>query len=186
MTGQTIFFVLLGVWISFDTFILITRDGRQRLPVAERVSKFIMVGAIVLGMALPITLSPSAQAAWLAPFNALRWVALFVMFMGILGRITVIRWFGKTFTVEVRTPSQLRTSGPYRFVRHPAYAAELLIVLGVAVAFYHPFTSLAALLLPSAGLLYRIHAEEKVLFRSLGASYHAYAAHTKRLIPYVF
>ncbi len=186
MSGQIIFFVLVATWVAFDTYILITRDGRQRLPVEERVSKFVMVSCIIVVMALPVMLSESAQAAWQEPFGPLRRFGLLVMLSGILGRVYIIRWFGAGFTVEVRTPSHLHTSGPYRHIRHPAYAAELTIALGVALAFLHPITSLPAIILPTFGLLFRIRAEERVLRKTLGEDYHRYAARTKRLIPFVY
>lgn len=186
MVGQVIFFALVALWVAFDTFVLVTRDGRQKLPVAERRSKFVMVGAILLGMFPPILLSPAAQQAWTQPFGALRWTGVVLMALGVLGRVLVVRWFGRSFTVEVRVPQALRTDGPYRYVRHPAYAAELVVLLGTALAFGHLHTAIPAFVVPTAGLFYRIHAEERVLHQRLGAAYGDYARRTKRLIPFLF
>ena len=85
--------------------------------------------------------------------------------------------------VEVETGHRLVQSGPYRFVRHPAYAGFLLMALGVAVG-YASWIGLAAvpvLLLPA--LAYRMRVEEKLLAEQFGEQYRDYARKTKALIP---
>jgi len=74
-------------------------------------------------------------------------------------------------------------SGPYRFIRHPAYAGYLLMSLGLALG-YSSLAGLAAmlfLLLPS--IVYRIHVEDKMLAEHFGDEFKTYAARAARLIP---
>jgi protein-S-isoprenylcysteine O-methyltransferase Ste14 len=85
------------------------------------------------------------------------------------------------------TAGGLVTAGPYRYWRHPIYAAVLLFtwsgVLGRGVTPTTIDLSLAAFATLMTAV--RIQAEEQLLRRSM-PEYAAYAARTKRLIPFVF
>jgi len=85
--------------------------------------------------------------------------------------------------VSVKTGQALVQNGPYRFIRHPAYAGQLLMALGVALGYASLIGLLAipALLLP--GLVYRIRVEEKLLAEHFGTQYIQYMRRTKRLFP---
>ena len=74
-------------------------------------------------------------------------------------------------------------SGPYRFIRHPAYAGYLLIVLGLAVGYSSlaGFAAILFVLLPS--VIYRIHVEDNLLSEHFGATFIEYANRVARLIP---
>jgi protein-S-isoprenylcysteine O-methyltransferase len=182
--GHWTFFAVLAAWIGVDTWVLL-RDRGQAEP-AERASKFVMVGCIVVGMTAGVVLSPGARQSWLAPFDATRWAGVVLLALTALTRLAIVRWFGREFTVEVRAPAALITTGPYRLLRHPAYAAELGAFAGVALALADPLGSALALILPTAGLLYRVHAEERVLAAAFGERWAAYAHRTKRLVPFLY
>ena len=81
------------------------------------------------------------------------------------------------------TAGGLVTSGPYRFVRHPIYAAILFFVWA-GVTSHTTFLSVGLGVLVSAATAVRIVAEER-LVTARYPEYAAYAARTKRLIPFV-
>jgi protein-S-isoprenylcysteine O-methyltransferase Ste14 len=79
--------------------------------------------------------------------------------------------------------SSLICSGPYRVLRHPAYAGMLLANIGFVGYFASP-TSISALTLLAAAILWRIRVEEGVLTKS--PEYREFASVRSRLVPGVW
>jgi protein-S-isoprenylcysteine O-methyltransferase Ste14 len=100
------------------------------------------------------------------------------------------RWtFGRRSFHAAANPTAggLVTAGPYRYWRHPIYAAVLLFVWSGVLAQGTPPSAAALLLalLATLATAVRIQAEEQLL-RATFPEYAAYAARTKRLVPFVF
>ncbi len=102
----------------------------------------------------------------------------------------ILRWIAiislkQHFTVDVAIARNHRIvrAGPYRYIRHPAYAGTLLSFLGVGIYFVN-YLSLIVIFVPiCAAFLYRIEVEEKALVEAFGAEYVEYQSVTKRLVP---
>ncbi len=104
---------------------------------------------------------------------------------GVALRRAAIRALGRFYSHHVARQAGHRvvTGGPYRTVRHPAYAGMLLANLGVTAFFPGPVT-VPALVLLAAAVAGRIRAEERALRDVPG--YARYAAATPRLLPGVW
>ena len=83
---------------------------------------------------------------------------------------TVLRWYavatlGRYFTVDVASEisQPVIDVGPYRRVRHPAYAGMLLTLFGFALALGNWAGLFALLVLPTAAFAHRITVEEAAL-----------------------
>ena len=82
------------------------------------------------------------------------------------------------------TEGRLVTNGPYRLIRHPIYASACLFAGASSLG--HPSLPFAfAAVLVGAGAGLRIWSEESLL-RERYPDYAAYAARTKRVVPFVF
>jgi protein-S-isoprenylcysteine O-methyltransferase Ste14 len=79
--------------------------------------------------------------------------------------------------------SGLICSGPYRVLRHPAYAGMLLANIGF-VSYFASAASAVALTLLAAAILWRIRIEEGVLLRS--PEYREFARTRRRFVPGVW
>jgi protein-S-isoprenylcysteine O-methyltransferase Ste14 len=113
-----------------------------------------------------------------------------VVIAGQLAAVALMVWARVTFgrrsfnATAAPTEGGLVTSGPYAFVRHPIYAAVCLFVWASVIG--HPSLRSAALAaIVTAGAAVRMVLEEQAL-RQRFPAYAAYAAGTKRMLPYVF
>jgi protein-S-isoprenylcysteine O-methyltransferase Ste14 len=120
--------------------------------------------------------------------HALEVAGAVVMCLGLATRVWAVVALGRSFrtTVEVDPGQAVVTSGPYRWVRHPAYTGLLLIVAGYGLALGGWLAFLACLALPLPAILQRIRIEEAELNRVLGDTYRSYQATTARLVPRVW
>jgi len=64
------------------------------------------------------------------------YLAIFLMFLGILVRQWAIAVLGRFFSLTVRVAEDHRVveKGPYRVVRHPSYAGVLITFIGLGLA----------------------------------------------------
>ena len=95
--------------------------------------------------------------------------------------ITLGRWF--TYDVRITEGQPVIQTGPYRWVRHPSYTGVLLVLYGMALTLGNWLSLLFILVLPTLGLVRRIHVEETALLGSIGEPYEGYAAGKPRLFP---
>ncbi|HEX5387707.1 MAG TPA: methyltransferase [Gemmatimonadales bacterium] len=111
------------------------------------------------------------------------WLGLTVQGLAIALMIWA-RWtFGRRSFYPAADPKAgaLVTGGPYRYLRHPIYAAILYFTWAAALSHAGAVT-LALALLATLGLGVRIWAEEQLL-RARFPEYGAYAAETSRVVP---
>jgi len=136
--------------------------------------------AVLLGAALEVILLkrpfiPALAAATFAIFlaaNAVRW--------------WVIRTLGNHWNVQVMDSTRLGvvTSGPFRFVRHPNYAAVFAEMLALPLIHTAWITALAGSLAHMAVLTQRLSTEERVLFAN--PDYRAAMSGKPRFLPGLF
>lgn len=108
-----------------------------------------------------------------------------VFLAGVTLRAWAIRELGAQYSHRVVRISQngLINSGPYRVLRHPAYAGMLLANIGFVSYFASP-ASIAALAVLVAAILWRIRVEEDVLVTS--PEYREFASSRRRILPGVW
>jgi protein-S-isoprenylcysteine O-methyltransferase Ste14 len=117
------------------------------------------------------------------------WLTVFseaMVLAGILSAVWVVsinRFAART--IQVEAGQKVITTGPYRFVRHPLYAASVVLWLFTPTAL-GSWVALPAFALLTSFYVYRILNEEKVLREEL-AGYTEYCQRTRyRLIPFVW
>jgi len=101
---------------------------------------------------------------------------------GMVWAIYSLTYLGKRFSI-VPEARGLVTSGPYRFVRHPIYVGEIVAGAGLILPTLFTLHILLFALFLGAQVA-RTYFEERILRRAY-PQYEAYAARTRRLIPFV-
>lgn len=115
-------------------------------------------------------------------------VGIVFIICGVVLFIWARRTLGTSYSghISVTDGQKLVQNGPYNVVRHPGYAAYLLIAIGIAVGYSSLVGLISILLLLMPGLFFRIKVEEKVLASYFGDAYKRYQQRTTRLIPLVW
>jgi protein-S-isoprenylcysteine O-methyltransferase Ste14 len=169
------------------------RAGGWRPGRSDRFDRGSLVIVIVSGgvaVALAAVFSTKLPFATIAPgLIVVRYVVFILGLVAIIGGSALRQWavstLGASFTFDVRVASDQRvvTGGPYRFLRHPSYTGLIVSYIGLGLAFGNWVCVAILAILPTAGLVYRIHVEESALREKLGQDYVQFAAGRKRLVP---
>jgi protein-S-isoprenylcysteine O-methyltransferase Ste14 len=136
----------------------------------------VAVVATVLPFAIPLVRG-AAGVPWLTV------IADLLLIGGVGWSIWAVRWLGRNLSVLAQVRG-LADSGPYRLVRHPLYAGEIVSALGLTLI-AGSAAALALWLGLCAMQAYRARAEEKLLLATL-PGYRGYRMRTAALLPGVF
>jgi protein-S-isoprenylcysteine O-methyltransferase Ste14 len=118
----------------------------------------------------------------------LRWLGLALFGVAYWLRVESIRAQGQQFScaVAIQEQHRLTTSGPYRWVRHPAYTGVIGIIAGLSLVFANPPAAAIMSLLVWIWMETRIRDEEKLLQQEFGSEFNRYAQRTRKLIPFLY
>ena len=156
------------------------------LAEARTVQKFIIIGAF-LGLFAMMALSAYDHRVGWSPVPAAVCIIGDVLVVGglTIGMLVVIQNSYAAATVKVEAGQKLASSGLYRLVRHPMYAANLILMVGIPLAL-GSYWGLVLLIPGLLVLMFRILDEEKLLNQEL-AGYSEYMQRVRyRLMPYVW
>jgi protein-S-isoprenylcysteine O-methyltransferase Ste14 len=169
------------------TSVLATMAGRSRGgESADRGTKRLLVWSAVIGLTVCIVIAINVPSL---RFGANTWTTLVlgiaIAWLGVLLRIWAVWSLGRFFQrdVMIQNDHVVWRGGPYRLLRHPAYAGTLISYLGFGLAIGSWVGAFVWVAIVAAGYVPRIRVEEAELTRALGDSYRDYARSTARLVP---
>jgi protein-S-isoprenylcysteine O-methyltransferase Ste14 len=109
-----------------------------------------------------------------------------IFFLGLITAIVGRLHLGKSWVAledyQVLPDQTLVTNGIYRYIRHPIYAGDLLLLIGLELTLAS--WALLGVSIPVITVMRQAAAEERLLSRTL-PGYTAYLGRTKRFIPFV-
>lgn len=114
-------------------------------------------------------------------------LAGFIIFIsGVIFRIWAIQTLGQYYSHIVRKIDghKIIDTGPYKYIRHPAYTGMIIAHIGIVIFYFNYYTLGIFLLLLIPAIIARIKIEEKTLFSIEG--YEGYSKNRKRIIPFVW
>jgi protein-S-isoprenylcysteine O-methyltransferase len=189
VTVPTIFAILYWAWIATEILLqLITPTMRHQGKVRDRGSLLVLLAVIFASFWIAMQYGETHPRNILEGAHWLRIPALVMLAFGLAVRWAAVFSLGASFStnVAIHTTQKLRTTGLFRWVRHPSYTGMLIIFTAVGL-YERNWLSLAVLIVfPTAALLYRIHVEEIALTEAFGKAYVEYQRKTRRLIPLIY
>ena len=179
------FDVLLGVWFAAELVVRLRSHLNRRGTRMDR-GLLVVVALMAVGVGGAFALAEHVRQAAIGGGRRPLFVAgLVLMSAGIAIRQWAVLVLGRFFTIDVRVqPGQtIVERGPYRWVRHPAYAGLILTFVGIGLALGNWAALAVAAIVPTAGLVVRIRLEERALLAGLGEPYRRFAAARPHLFP---
>jgi protein-S-isoprenylcysteine O-methyltransferase Ste14 len=133
--------------------------------------------AAVAGTLLPFTIPMFSGAA---PAAGQVYATTALVLAGTAWEVWSLRSLGRSLSI-IAQAREVVDRGPYRWIRHPLYAGEIVSVLGIAISVGTP--GAFAVWLTFCGLqAYRALREEEILLQAL-PGYRSYRARTGALFP---
>ncbi len=178
--GTAVYLINRLLTLGFFSFLLVMYMVRGRAvakdhnPVAVTAA---MIGSFVL---FALILVPSPPRSESLPMLTASNLCLAV---GMAQALYSLAYLRHRFSI-VPEARGLVTSGPYRLVRHPIYLGEILAGFGLVLPTIAGLPLLVFLVFVSAEVV-RTYYEEGVLRRTY-PEYAAYAAGTRRLVPFIY
>lgn len=120
---------------------------------------------------------------WLA-YPALQWAGLVLYLLVSSWQIWTDAYLARYFNHKHPSPVPIR-QGPYRYIRHPRYAAAIAGKAAMALIFASVFGCLLFIAWTLL-LVNKIAVEEKHLQKLFGVNYQSYARQTARVIPGIY
>ncbi|AWN31748.1 isoprenylcysteine carboxylmethyltransferase family protein [Streptomyces sp. NEAU-S7GS2] len=179
---QRVAMLLAGLhllWLLLETWTTV-RSSTSTETATDRGTIYVYAAARAATVAAACL--PSADQQTYHPWM----LAVPVVFAAAVGvRLSAIRTLGRFYSHRVRVLSdhQIVRTGPYRWIRHPAYFGMALAHIAFVVFFLNTYSA-AALMILLPTLVVRILVEERTLLTLPG--YSEYAATHRRVIPWIW
>ena len=168
-TLLTVAFYVLVIWCYL-------RRGPARATTSSVTARVAAVVATWLPFVIPLLHRAPPGAVW-------RGVSDVLLLAGTAGGVWSLRCLGRNLSV-IAQARDVADRGPYRWIRHPLYAGEIVSSLGLTVA-AHSLAAIAVWLGLCALQAYRALREEQLLLAVL-PGYGAYRGRTAALLPGIF
>jgi protein-S-isoprenylcysteine O-methyltransferase Ste14 len=161
-------------------YVLTIRAYLKRVPAIASNRSFVPNAAAVTGTLLPaalVLLHPRQVSAGQLV------AADLCLITGLLWSLWSLRTLGRCVSVLAQARSVV-TAGPYRWIRHPLYAGEIVSTFGIALS-VGTASAMALAWILVALQLYRAVCEERVLVATM-PEYRDYRRRTSRIVPGIF
>jgi len=175
--------IFIGVYAVDYIVPRFTNPNYQRKSLASDNGSYLV---ILIAIFLEISLSIYFRMDNIGTLaGAFQWLGLILMVAGAAFRQWALIHLGRFFsrTVQIESEHKVISTGPYRWIRHPAYTGMIAVYTGLSMAIGTWLGTLTAFVVVTASLLYRIRVEEQALLTALGNEYREYRQQTWQLFP---
>jgi protein-S-isoprenylcysteine O-methyltransferase len=175
------------LWIAMEIW-LIVRERRDANAISQdRGSRNLLIVSLSIAIALGIFAVPILLPQFTVRTKAVT-SGVALIWAGIAVRVWAIRTLGNFFNtrVVVRQDQRLITSGPYKYLRNPAYTGVVMTFLSFGVAIGNWLSLITLLAFGCMPFVLRIAVEDRALAARFGQEYEDYRRNTWSLIPYIW
>lgn len=180
--GEICYVVLTaGMWLAATGFVDLDRP-RSKPDLAN----YLIPTGLILSVPLSVYDRSSGFARQMP--DGLVLLAVVVSILAISLGVSARKTLGQAYSPRSGTQEQVHLVqlGPYRWIRHPMYAAAMLWCIGWPLFLRSILGALITLAFIVPGIMTRISAEERELTRVLGEEYRNYVRATWRLVPFIY
>jgi protein-S-isoprenylcysteine O-methyltransferase len=177
--------ILVGVAGAISLFQPAYRPFDKSAPPQDRGTAAQIVWSVYLTQLFGII-----EAIFFRYPESFRWdtvtsIALVAMLAGLGLRIWAVITLGRFFTwfITVYNDHQVIRTGPFRFIRHPAYGGALILFVATLVFLHAWIGAVLSLVIQLFAYLRRIRYEEAEMIERLGDNYRAYVREVGALVP---
>jgi len=164
-----------GLLLVNTLLVFLFLSRRESTDISHRVVDWVIP---ILTVGLSMALRPYGSGN-----NAVIALSIAIQFIGIVGIVSSLASLGRSFGI-IPANRRIKYSGPYKIVRHPLYASEMIFYFGFLCGNFSAF-NLAAVLMILLGQIWRAASEEKLL--SQESKYLAYMNTIRyRFVPGIF
>ncbi len=175
-----LFILVYLLWIIFESRISIKEKDK-----GNKTSDYGTLEFYAISQACTFLSALWFNTLWLSP-NVAHFLGFIIFLFGMSFRFWAIITLGHYYSHIVRKVNghKIIDSGPYKYIRHPAYTGMIIAHFGVLLYFFNLITLMIFFLAFIPAIILRILVEEKTLFEIEG--YSNYSENRKRLIPLIW
>ena len=184
--------IILVAWawiLKYGTLRKARKYSEGREPVAKD-ERFKLVGKLIFVVMNAVTVASfwTSSGALLLMWrdDLLRLSGILLLIFATFLYVPSLRYLGENYSpfFDSYLPLRIVTNGPYKYVRHPVYLANILLGAG----FFLASGSLWILVFGGYGVFKMIRAmlDEEASLTKIFPGYKAYQKRTARLIPFIY
>jgi protein-S-isoprenylcysteine O-methyltransferase Ste14 len=145
------------IYVLQHLIVLVIALARRR----PKVRDYSIASSIAVGIAYTYPYAQVIYLRWSPGYVAWPAAGLILVTLAAVFSFASLVTIGRLFGIRPALRG-LVTSGPYRFIRHPMYLSYILADIGYNLQEWN-FVTILLVLVGWASLVYRIHAEERVI-----------------------
>jgi protein-S-isoprenylcysteine O-methyltransferase len=174
-------------WIAIEIWLILRERHDASAVFQDRGSRTLLIISLSIAVVFGIFTIPHVLPQFTMHSKAVVIGVAFV-WAGIAFRLWAIQTLGRFFNtrVVVREEHRLIKTGPYRYLRNPAYTGLVTIFLGFGVAIGNWISLITLLVFGCLPFIWRIAVEDRALAARFGHSYDEYRRETWSLIPFIW
>jgi len=172
--------VLYLLWLFAEAKVAKKEIGQKETSIDFGSLEVYALSRAVLVLTGLATTTVHKELNWMPVLGLILFIVLIVF------RLYAINHLGQFYShrVRIKEGHNIVDTGPYNFIRHPAYTGMIIGHLGFTLFFFNYWTLSIWALFHVPAVVYRIMVEEKALYQLEG--YPEYAESRKRLVPFLW